>query len=478
MGDRIGEISRGEFYRTMSTIENEPKNEQHMPQRRRTMALSIKEGSFAGASMVLGDNYIVPYALALEASASQVGLMSSISGLILPIGQLVGARIMTRRARSTILTRYVLLQATMWVVMIGFGLLFWFDVFRTGLPYLLMLSVFLYNFFGGVVGPTWVSLMGDIIPETERGRYFAKRNFMINIVSLGITIGIAFLLQWLNEQDYALWGFVTILGLAALLRYISGATFRFHYDPPFEIEASKRVTLRHFIKSLRSENFGIFTLFMNLISFAQWIAGPFFGVYALNMLQFNFSTYILVMVSSSVFSLFFFKAMGKFADRYGNRQLLKFGAFLIPFSPMLWIFFTTPVSLVLGAQLVSGIGWTAFNLASANFIYDNVPSSKRGEYMAFYSLIVGIGIFLGGLLGSGLMLILPFSSVVNYRVLFGLSGVLRLIVVIILLPKIKEVRAVNKYVFNPRNAPLFRWLLEWRLKEKKHNGKNHHKSSG
>ncbi|TFH31257.1 MAG: MFS transporter [Promethearchaeota archaeon] len=439
--------------------------------RQTTMALSVKEGSFAGLSMVLGDSYITPFALAIGASAVHIGIMNSISGLVLPLGQIIGSRMMVRRSRKTLLTRYVMLQAMMWFFIIGTGILFWFDTFRIVLPLLLMICVFLYQFFGGMVGPAWVSLMGDIIPESERGRYFGKRNSIVNFVALTVTIGVAFLLQLLNTIDRALLGFLIIFALASIMRFISGGCFRYHYNPPFHVDMHDHITFRQFVKTLRTENFGIFTLFMNLISFAQWIAGPFFGVYMLQILQFNYSTYILIILSSSLFSLFFFKVMGRFADSYGNRQLLKFGAFLIPFSPLLWVIFSTPLSLVFGAQLVSGLGWTAFNLASANFIYDNVPASKRGEYMAYYSLIVGVGIVLGGLVGSGIMFLLPFTSVVNYKILFALSGILRAIVVIILFPKLKEVRVTNKYVFNPRNAPLFRWLLEWRFKEKNRNGK-------
>ena len=438
---------------------------------RQTMALSIKEGSFAGLSMVLGDSYITPFALTLEASVVQIGIMNSISGLVLPLGQILGSRMMVRQSRKIILSRYAMLQAMMWLFIIGTGILFWLDIFRIGLPFILMFCVFLYNFFGGMVGPAWVSMMGDIIPESGRGKYFGKRNLIVNIVALTITIVVAFLLQYLNTLNQTLLGFLIIFTIASIMRFISSGCFRYHYNPPFYVDMHDRITLRQFLKTLRSENFGIFTLFMNLVSFAQWIAGPFFGVYMLQILQFNFSTYILVIISSSLFSLFLFKVMGRFADSYGNRQLLKFGSLLIPISPLLWIFFSTPLSLIFGAQLVSGLGWTAFNLASANFIYDNVPASKRGEYMAYYSLIVGVGIILGGLVGSGIMFLLPFTSEVNYKIIFALSGILRAVVIISLFPKLKEVRVTNKYVFNPRNAPLFRWLVEWRFKDRNRNGK-------
>ena len=91
-------------------------------------------------------------------------------------------------------------------------------------------------------------------------------------------------------------------------------------------------------------------------------------------------------------------------------------------------------------QLLGALGWTAFNLATSNFIYDNVTPHQRGYYVAYYNFLIGIGILVGGLLGSFLIDIVPNLLMNPFHVVFFLSFLVRFCVILLFLPKIKEVR--------------------------------------
>jgi len=438
-----------------------------LPLKKKTMQRSIFEGGFAAPSLMLGDNYIVPFAFLLGASTLQVGILSSLASFIAPSAQIFGARYMVFRTRKQILVRHVLAQALIWIPIIVLGCLSFYIPDFVGFPWILIGLFSLYQFFGGFMTPAWISLMGDIVPNTQRGRYFGQRNLILTAISIIFTVGISFGLDWLKRMDYALIGFLVIFGLALIGRAVSSISFRYHYDPPFDIDYKNHLSLPAFIRHLSQNNFGRFTIMITLLSFAQWISVPFFAPYMLTVLNFPYSTFILVNISSAIFSLFVFKLFGKFADRFGNLKLLIFGSVFIPFIPILWAVFKNPIGLIFGVQLLSGIGWSAFNLASSNFIYDNIPISRRGEYVAYYSFIVGIGSILGGFCGSFLIQILPTVNFWNYRLIFIISGVLRMIPMLICLPKLKEVGSIDtKMIFSLKNQPIYRYLYDIRLREK------------
>ena len=58
----------------------------------------------------------------------------------------------------------------------------------------------------------------------------------------------------------------------------------------------------------------------------------------LKNLGFSYTTLMLVNISATVFTLLFSPVLGKFADKYGNRELLKVGGILVSLIPFFWLF--------------------------------------------------------------------------------------------------------------------------------------------
>jgi hypothetical protein len=53
---------------------------------------SIDEGAAGAVSSGITNSYITPFALALNGTAFQIGLLSSLSGIISPIAQIFGSK--------------------------------------------------------------------------------------------------------------------------------------------------------------------------------------------------------------------------------------------------------------------------------------------------------------------------------------------------------------------------------------------------
>jgi MFS family permease len=402
----------------------------------------------------------------MGASPFQVGMISSSGGFFSPIGQIVGSREMEKHSRRIMLFIGIFGQLILMAFFMFLAFFYHFSYISSEATWILLFLYLIYLFCAGLMTPPWFSIMGEVVPEYKRGRYFAKRNLINNIVALSGTLIIAFALDWYKAIDLILIGFMLVFFIGFITRGLSFTLFHFHYYPPFQFQISDHVSMKKFMGELPKSNFGHFTIFVAFLIFAQWISTPFFTVYMLLDLEFSYTELIIINLSQLMFGLFFFPLFGWLADKKGNVFILRLGSIIIPFLPLMWIFVKTPIGIILGPQLFGGIGWTAFNLATANVIYDNIPSHKRGEYVAFYNFFLGIGIILGGLLGSYIIQYIPITFMYPILFIFLLSFIARGIVVIVFLPKIKEVRKIEvKPIYNAKTMPMYKWLYDILLRE-------------
>jgi MFS family permease len=124
-------------------------------------------------------------------------------------------------------------------------------------------------------------------------------------------------------------------------------------------------------------------------------------------------------------------------------KVIRLTSFFIPIVPALWLFSQNVTYLIL-LQFLAGFVWAGYNLSVFNFVYDSVTPEKRTRCASYLNVINGLAVCIGALLGGFLAKNLP--PLLGYRLLtlFLLSGILRGIFAVLLLPLIKEVRRVEK----------------------------------
>jgi MFS family permease len=173
------------------------------------------------------------------------------------------------------------------------------------------------------------------------------------------------------------------------------------------------------------------------------MAAPFFSVYMLQELRFNYFIYTMINITVAISVYFLMSRWGRHADRVGNIKVLKICAPIISTLPLYWIFCQHPAYLVL-VQVLSGFAWAGFHLSASNFIYDAVSPSKRTRCIAYFNVLNGMGICLGALVGGYLVNHLPPLWGSQFFALFVFSSILRMPVALLFPRILKEVRSVEK----------------------------------
>lgn len=414
-------------------------------EKERTMKLSIKEGATSTVMSSFGDSYITPFAIALKSNNIEIGFLSSFIGLLGPLAQIKGSRLMEKFPRKKIVTIGVALNAFMWIPILILAFLFQKGILIEYLPVTLIVFYSIYAIMSSIGGPAWFSMLGDIVPQKIRGKYFGKRNRVAGIIGVVAPLLAAFLLDLFKTKGILLLGFSLLFFVAFVFRLVSAYLFTKHYDPKLKLDDGYYFSFLQFIKKAPRNNFGKFAIYTALLYFGVQLAGPFFAVYMLKDLGFDYLTYTLVNISSTIFSLLSMSLWGKFSDKYGNRKTLAICGFIIPLLPIAWIFSKSPIYFMFVPQLIGGIGWAGFNLAASNFIYDAVTPSRRAICIAYFNLMVGIGVFLGGITGGFLAYFIKIDFMNPLLFIFLISGAVRFIATLIFLPKVKEVKIVKKF---------------------------------
>lgn len=108
---------------------------------------------------------------------------------------------------------------------------------------------------------------------------------------------------------------------------------------------------------------------------------------------------------------------GAVVARLGERRTLLLGGF-VDAGAMLAAALATSVVAFGAALFVSGMAWTAFLIARQGFLIDAVPTTHRARAMSTLGGTFRVGIFVGPLLGAGLIAVAGLGAV------FLLSGAL------------------------------------------------------
>ncbi len=413
------------------------------------MRASLNDGKSQASMLGFGESYLGAFGIFLKATTLQVGLLATLPQLLGSVMQWAGAINMDRlRSRRKAVSVGAYIQGLTFIPMAF--LPFLFNQGNLAIPFLLLLLM-VYHGANGAVIPAWNSLIGDLVPNRTRGRFFGQRNMLTGLSTfIGIVLG-GLTLDYFNRQGMGGTGYFIIF-LAAFIARSNSVRWLMRYDDPdFSISQDQVFSFRQFIKRSPYSNFAKFVFFVGIINLGVAFSSPYFALYMLRDLQFTYIEFTIVTAVSTVTQFLTFRYWGNLSDRFGNKKILNLCGWGIAIVPILWLFSSNIFYLML-IQVYGGLTWSGFSLATSNFLFDAVTPPKRARCVAYQGLVNGVFIFLGSLMGGYAAGHLPKSIPLGFfawepafilPVVFLISGFIRLVAAIIFLKKFREVRPVE-----------------------------------
>jgi len=377
-------------------------------------------GSIYGASV--GGMFLIGYALKLDATNAQIGLMSTIPMLFIGV-QLWASSLVERGISRRLLTVIGALGNVL-----GWGLIIMIPYVLTGkavehfkIPALIAI-ITLVSVFAYVSGNARSSWVGDLIPANFRGTFFGRLTMFGGIIGTAFALIEGRFLDVVKSHGIGafsvLFGFGMLIGLANALLFVPQA------DVPIERTADEPGAFRGYVHETFANKALIAVMIFALLWSLQSIAGPFYSTYMIRSVKehglgmpFLGIGAVNALVTFSM--LFFSPFWGRMVDRYGCRPILVLCTFVMAPFPLMWLAIppghaymvyalVAPVNL-LGGFLIAGI-----SVALSTLIYKVTPSAGRSVQFALYSIIVTLAAapmpFLGGYLTDSLKALLPWAD--------------------------------------------------------------------
>ncbi len=398
------------------------------PAVRRNLRWFWFDGLFANASDSVVITYLPVFLLALGATPSQIGLMSSLASLSAALFLLPSAALVERwghRKRIALITgggagRLMLLMMALTPLMFT----------GPAAIYVIIALVVARSILGNMGLPAWTSLTADIVPLSWRGRYFSSRNIALGVAGLVTTLLAGQLIARVGEPA----GHQLALGLAFFIGLASTFSFYRIQEPPMPTAAQRatskkeRKNQRPILQHLRAHpEFMVFCATAALWNFSLNVAAPFFSPYLVETLRATPDVVGILSIISPLTALPGQRLFGRLVDRWGPRRVQLVTGLLIPWLPLGWALTRSPWHVV-PIHVVSGFMWAGYNLANFNLLLTLTPEDLRPRYTALYQIVVTTAFAAGAAVGSLTIEMVKSAStqVWGYYAVFILSSVGRL----------------------------------------------------
>jgi MFS family permease len=410
----------------------------------KTLDYSQREAVASSTMTSTCDNFITAFALHLGAGAVQMGFLIAFPQLFGSIMQMVSVWLGSLLTRRRIVLFTAILQTGLMLCLALVALLRNPDVVQT-----LIMLVMLYHAASNLIQPQWRAWMGSIVPQKQRGAFFAQRTRLTMATSLGIFLGGGLFLSLTERLGYVGAGFFLLFLAAAAGRGASCYYLWKMHDPePQPVLPEANVfftTLRIVAQSLHDNTFRNYSFFVAGMQGMVAISAPFFTVYMLDELEFSYFEYALSLMASIATQFFMLRWWGKVSDKHGNRLVMLLCSTAIPVVPTLWLFGDS-FYYILFVQMMSGLAWSGFTLTTANYLYDIRPHHTNfATYAAVQAGITAVAVFVGGIAGGYLANIaptlaqwLPFDIGSALFIVFLGSGIMRGVVLLWFVPRAEE----------------------------------------
>jgi MFS family permease len=371
----------------------------------------FSDSLFASASENIVVTYLSIYMLALGATGAQIGAWSSLSGLASAAMLVLGAMLVERIGRR----KDIVVFAGGWMARLAILLITFLPLLLKGEALILVVIGLAvardaFNYLGS---PAWTSLVGDIVPIERRGIYFSSRNFIMGAAGMVTILIVGEIITRLGQPvGYQVsMGLAFVIGMAATYSY---ARIRDPHPLPLprnEPAAEARVPVIAFVREMfHHPGFVAFSFTAILWNFSLNVAGPFFNVFMVRVLNVTPTMIALNSVAYAITSMLAQLLIGRWADRIGARRIQLISGLLIPILPFYWLIVHNGWE-VLPLNAASGALWGIYNLASFTLMFELTPVEQRARYSAIYQLVIMVALAIGAAVGGWMVTRWGYASV-------------------------------------------------------------------
>ena len=352
--------------------------------------MSIYHGMASTLAANTSSSYVPLFAMTiLGATNYQVGLISSIPPLITLLMTIPAALLLNKAVEQKKLVAFSVLLARLVFLMIIFV------VFLPGsiASWILLALIAFMSIPNTTANMGWQALIGNIIEDERRARFFSDRNRMLTIIGLisTLTIGIVMRDATGNATAYQiLFIFALFFGLLEVYFLLR------HEEGEREQKEEKKSAMNWSI--FKDAGYVRFLIVALCFNFGWQMAWGLFNIYNVRYAEATIFWVSMFNVGSMVAQIFSFPLWRKWSEKYGNMRVFVLVAFGMSTAPFLTALSTNYIYLTwmyaLSGVFVSGTVLILFNL-----LLENSPKENRTYCITSYNVLLAIIAFIAPQIG-------------------------------------------------------------------------------
>lgn len=391
---------------------------------RRDLRLSIGDAAGYGIMAGVAEVFLPAFALALGIRPVLAGLTATIPLLAGGLIQLLAPRAI---ARVTSLRRWIVAcacaQALSFLPLVSLAL--------TGEPNVavLYLTASIFWASGMAASAAWNAWMARLVPADDRGRFFGRRQGMIQATMLLGLLGAGASLQATMGTPRMLHVFAAMFAVAAAARLVS-AFLLSRQGRDVAATPRRRVRLRSIAPRIRGTPRAPVLGYLIAALAAVAVSGPFLTPFLLDQQGLSYAAYTAFTAAVAISKIVALPRLGHLIQRIGARRMLELCAFGIVPLPILWAASDSLVWLI-ALQVYAGVVWGGFELGMLMTLFDVDDEAERTTLQVAFSGLQAVSTAAASMLGGALLAGLGADHDA-YVWLFGISTVARLAAVVLL----------------------------------------------
>jgi MFS family permease len=363
---------------------------------RRDLRLSLADAAGYGAMAGVAEVYLPAFGLALGMSPVPAGLLASVPLLAGGALQLLAPRAI-QRARS--LRGWVVMcaaiQAVAFIPLLVLAL--------SGRPStgVLFASASLYWAAGMAAAAGWTPWMARVVPARVRGRFFGRRQGVLQASMLVGLVAAGASLQAVAGTGHVLHVYACMFAVACIARLSSAAALA-RQGRGVELVPRRRMRFRHIAPKLRGNPRAHLLGYLIAALAAAAISGPFITPYLLHHHHLRYWQYCVFTTTVIVVKIAASPVVGRVLQRRGVRWVLTVSAVAIAPIPLGYLVSDAFLWFVT-LQIYSGMAWAGLELGMLMALFDADDDAERTTMQVAFSALQSIGNAGGSLIGGAIL---------------------------------------------------------------------------
>ena len=382
-----------------------------------------------------GGMFLIGFAMSLGADDVWLGLISAVPA-VLVVSQFLSAYLTESGVgRKKMTVAFSFLTPLCWLLIASIPLLGG-SIGPTGRLMLLTGVISLAALGGQMAGNARASWVGELIPESRRGRFFGYSMMFGGIVGSLFAIAEGRFLDIISRQGLfafaSLFFFGCLFGLGAAALNIPQPACPLpgaHLDRPFWLQVRQTLTNRPLMR----------LALVHLVVAMGAVAGPFNPAYSLRDVGLSYFQLGLLNSVGTLAMLVSSGLWGRLVDRFGCRPVLIVGLCLLAPTAAVWIFIPPHAAvaalwLLPFGNFIAGCGGAAVAVAITTGMYKLSHPHGRSIQFATYSVLIMVFSAPMPVLGGCLVTALQKSHPgVDLRLTFAMWAVLMCVAAVLAL---------------------------------------------